>query len=313
MAEQACGKDTPSGHWESAGVVLDRPFGVFDAPQNSFPPELLAALRSLCNCPACWATATRRALKFLIDWEPNTSPPASRLSTHRPIRCFKLQRTNRASPARLLTLCELARALLAPVQHRASLPVRLSAMPQPVSSAPATAVTMPCIFAGTHAVGCCVCRRRRGDWGRQNPDIFAAQGAGRSVHASGHDALFDATLDALTQAGDGALIATNFVDFDSTGIAAMFLAMPPRWSTSMRVCRNYSSTCAPMTCCCSVPTTAAIPHGRAVITPASKYRCWRIAPGWLRVHLASGRVLPIWAKALPPIWACRRYRQAAVS
>ena len=46
-------------------------------------------------------------------------------------------------------------------------------------------------------------------------DIFAGRGVSRSVHASGHDALFDATLLAMDEARKGSLIATNFVDFDS--------------------------------------------------------------------------------------------------
>jgi len=45
-------------------------------------------------------------------------------------------------------------------------------------------------------------------------DIFAGQGVSRSVKASGNMALFDATLDALHEAGDRSLIFTNFVDFD---------------------------------------------------------------------------------------------------
>jgi phosphopentomutase len=46
-------------------------------------------------------------------------------------------------------------------------------------------------------------------------DIFAARGVSRALLASGHDALLDATLAALAQAGEGDLVATNFVDFDS--------------------------------------------------------------------------------------------------
>ncbi|HEY8416541.1 MAG TPA: phosphopentomutase [Limnochordales bacterium] len=40
MAEQAAGKDTTSGHWELAGVILDRPFPVYP---NGFPPEVIDA------------------------------------------------------------------------------------------------------------------------------------------------------------------------------------------------------------------------------------------------------------------------------
>ncbi|MEW6191736.1 MAG: phosphopentomutase [Bacillota bacterium] len=38
MAERSPGKDTTTGHWELAGVVLDRPFPVY--PQG-FPPEVI--------------------------------------------------------------------------------------------------------------------------------------------------------------------------------------------------------------------------------------------------------------------------------
>ncbi|OUM97958.1 MAG: phosphopentomutase [Firmicutes bacterium ZCTH02-B6] len=40
MAEQAAGKDTTTGHWELAGVILDRPFPVYP---NGFPMEVIAA------------------------------------------------------------------------------------------------------------------------------------------------------------------------------------------------------------------------------------------------------------------------------
>src|SRR4029077_15845188 len=39
MAEQSAGKDSVTGHWELAGVVLDRPFPTFP---HGFPPEVIA-------------------------------------------------------------------------------------------------------------------------------------------------------------------------------------------------------------------------------------------------------------------------------
>jgi phosphopentomutase len=39
MAERSAGKDTTTGHWEMAGLILDRPFPVYP---NGFPVELLA-------------------------------------------------------------------------------------------------------------------------------------------------------------------------------------------------------------------------------------------------------------------------------
>lgn len=43
MNESSPGKDTTTGHWELAGIVLDKPFPVFPAAYPSFPPELVAA------------------------------------------------------------------------------------------------------------------------------------------------------------------------------------------------------------------------------------------------------------------------------
>src|SRR5688572_20285202 len=40
MRERSTGKDTTTGHWELAGVILDEPFPVFE----QFPDELVAAI-----------------------------------------------------------------------------------------------------------------------------------------------------------------------------------------------------------------------------------------------------------------------------
>ncbi len=41
MKEKSPGKDTTTGHWEMAGIVLDKPFVVFDQEYPSFPQELI--------------------------------------------------------------------------------------------------------------------------------------------------------------------------------------------------------------------------------------------------------------------------------
>lgn len=43
MAEQSPGKDSVTGHWEMAGLVLDRPFPVFP---HGFPPHLIEAFEA---------------------------------------------------------------------------------------------------------------------------------------------------------------------------------------------------------------------------------------------------------------------------
>ena len=43
MAEKSPGKDTTTGHWEIAGLILDQPFPVYP---NGFPQDLLAKFSS---------------------------------------------------------------------------------------------------------------------------------------------------------------------------------------------------------------------------------------------------------------------------
>ena len=50
-AELSSGKDTPSGHWEMAGVPVRFEWGYFADRENSFPPALLAALIERAGLP----------------------------------------------------------------------------------------------------------------------------------------------------------------------------------------------------------------------------------------------------------------------
>ena len=60
--ERACGKDTPSGHWETAGVVLTEPFGLFEKSEGSCPADLLDSLVEQAGLPGvlgnCHASGT---------------------------------------------------------------------------------------------------------------------------------------------------------------------------------------------------------------------------------------------------------------
>lgn len=56
LVEKSKGKDTTTGHWEIAGITLDRPFATFP---NGFPPEIIDEFVEktqcggvLANCPA---------------------------------------------------------------------------------------------------------------------------------------------------------------------------------------------------------------------------------------------------------------------
>lgn len=214
--ERACGKDTPSGHWETAGVVLTEPFGLFERAEETFPDELLQALITQGGIPGvlgnCHASGTdimqRLGAEHMQSDRPivyTSADSVFQIAAHE--QTFGLQR--------LYALCELARGLLAPynigrviarpfIGSAESGFVRTGNRHDYALPPPAPTLLDAVVAAGGEVIAI-----------GKIADIFAHRGVSRSVPAHGHDALFDATLASLSQAGDGSLIATNFVDFDS--------------------------------------------------------------------------------------------------
>lgn len=214
--EKACGKDTPSGHWESMGVVLEEPLGLFPPGENCFAPALLKALVEHAELPGvlgnCHASGTeiivRLGEEHLTSGKPivyTSADSVFQIAAHED--SFGLER--------LYAMCEVARRLCDPLNigrviarpfrgdskhgfHRTA-NRRDYSLPPP---APTLLDMVQANGGEVIAIG-------------KMADIFAHRGISRSVMAAGHDALFNATLTALDSAGDGALIATNFVDFDS--------------------------------------------------------------------------------------------------
>jgi phosphopentomutase len=213
--ERACGKDTPSGHWETAGVVLTEPFGVFAQAQHSFPPALLQALVEQGGLPGvlgnCHASGTeiiqRLGAEHLRSGRPivyTSADSVFQIAAHE--QAFGLDC--------LYRLCELARELLAdyhigrviarPFTGTVESGFSRSAHRRDYTLPPPAPTLFDALLA---AGGEVVAIGKIGD-------IFAHRGVSRCVEAYGHEALFDATLAAISQAGSGSLIATNFVDFD---------------------------------------------------------------------------------------------------
>lgn len=214
--ERACGKDTPSGHWESMGVVLTQPFGFFPLGESCFPPELLDELVREAGLPGvlgnCHASGTeimaRLGAEHLASGKPivyTSADSVFQIAAHED--SFGLER--------LYDVCKIARRLCDPwnIGRVIARPFLGSAQEGFQRTAnrhdyslppPAPTLFDVALEHGREVVAI-------GKMG----DIFAHRGISRSVAAAGHDALFDATLAALDDTRGGALIATNFVDFDS--------------------------------------------------------------------------------------------------
>ena len=214
-AELSSGKDTPSGHWEIAGVPVLFDWGYFTDRKNTFPPELLDKLIEQADLPGvlgnCHASGTT-IIAELGDEHVRTGKPIVYTSADSvfQVAChedaFGLQR--------LYDLCDIARELVD--EYRIG---RVIARPF-VGDSPETYVRTgnrrdlttpphaPTVLDKLKAAGGEVISIGK------IADIYAQQGITQKVKASGNAALFDATLEALKTAPDRSIVFTNFVDFD---------------------------------------------------------------------------------------------------
>ncbi|MGH8261843.1 MAG: phosphopentomutase [Steroidobacterales bacterium] len=213
--ELSTGKDTPSGHWEMAGVPVLYEWGYFRDATHTFPPSLLKLLIEEGKLPGvlgnCHASGTEIIAK-LGEEHVHTGKPIVYTSADSvfQIACheeaFGLQR--------LIDLCLIARKLVD--EYRIG---RVIARPFVGKSAkdfirtgnrhdyavppPGATVLDKLVENGGEVIGI-----------GKIPDIFAHRGITREVHAHGNEALFDATLEAIATAPDRSIVFSNFVDFD---------------------------------------------------------------------------------------------------
>lgn len=218
-AEISSGKDTPSGHWEIAGVPVLFDWGYFLDKQNSFPPELLDNLVKKANLPGylgnCHSSGTV-VLDELGEEHMKTGKPIFYTSSDSVFQIACHEET--FGLERLYQLCEIARKELTDGGYNIG---RVIARP----------------FIGNKA-GEFERTGNRHDYAVEPPsktvlqklveekqgevvsigkiaDIYAHVGITKKVKATGIDALFDASLEEIKQAKDNTIVFTNFVNFDS--------------------------------------------------------------------------------------------------
>lgn len=214
-AELSSGKDTPSGHWEIAGVPVLFEWGYFKKLTDTFPQDLLDKLVERADLPGylgnCHASGTT-IIAELGDEHVRSGKPIFYTSADSvfQIACheesFGLQR--------LYDLCDIARELVDEYDIG-----RIIARPfigdgpdsytrtgnrrDLTTPPPAPTVLDKLVEAGGDVVSI-----------GKIADIYAHQGITKKVKANGNAALFDATLKAIDETQDNAIIFTNFVDFD---------------------------------------------------------------------------------------------------
>jgi phosphopentomutase len=214
-SEVSRGKDTPSGHWEIAGVPVTFNWGYFPTEGDAFSPELVEAICREAEVPGILGNCHASGTEIIAQWGEE------HIRTGKPI-CYTSSDSVFQIAAhethfgleQLLKLCETVRTLLDPLNIG-----RVIARPFIGESAstfertgnrrdfsvlpPEPTLLDRLVEAGrsVHAVG-------------KIGDIFAHQGVSRIIKANGNMALMDATLSVIDEAQDGDLVFTNFVDFD---------------------------------------------------------------------------------------------------
>jgi len=211
MKEVSPGKDSTTGHWELAGVILDRPFPVY--PQG-FPPELVEEFQRrigrevLGNKPA----SGTEIIEELGEEHLRTGKPILYTSAD---SVFQLAAHKEVVPLEeLYAMCRAAREMLRG-EHAVSRVIARPFTGEPgrfvrVGSErldlslppPRPTVLERCAAAGLPVIGV-------GKVG----DLYAGRGFLRSPHTSGNAETMARLIEEVRAGGEGILMA-NLVDFD---------------------------------------------------------------------------------------------------
>ncbi len=214
-AEISTGKDTPSGHWEMAGVPVLFDWTYFSDKQNSFSPALIAQINEVTGYSDmlgnCHASGTN-IIANLGEQHIKTGKPICYTSGDSVFQVAAHE--EHFGLENLYKYCEQVREILDPMNIG-----RVIARPFIGESSahfertgnrrdysvlpPATTVLEKLTNAGGTVISV-----------GKIADIFAHQGISITTKATGIPALLDSTLTHIESAPDNSIIFTNLVNFD---------------------------------------------------------------------------------------------------
>jgi len=214
-SELSTGKDTPSGHWEIAGVPVLFEWGYFTSKTDTFPPELLDNIIERADLPGvlgnCHSSGTTIIAELgeehMASGKPivyTSADSVFQIACHE--ESFGLQR--------LYDLCEIARELVDEYKIGRVIArpfvgtnngdfVRTGNRRDLTDPPPSPTLLDKLVESGGEVISI-----------GKIADIYAHQGVTKKIKATGNAALFDATLEELSTAPDRSIVFTNFVDFD---------------------------------------------------------------------------------------------------
>lgn len=210
MAERSAGKDTTTGHWELAGITLEKPFPLFP---DGFPDDVVCPFEAAIGTKTLgnYAASGTEIIKVLGQQHVMTGYPIIYTSADSVFQIAAHEEV--ISIERLYEICKIARQILIG-DHAVG---RVIARPftgvegsftrtdnrRDFSIKPIEKTILDFIKGKgleVKAVG-------------KIEDIFAGQGITEAIHTHGNMDGVDKTLDYIRQRFDG-LIFTNLVDFD---------------------------------------------------------------------------------------------------
>ena len=214
-SELSSGKDTPSGHWEIAGVPVLFEWGYFTSKTETFPPELLEKLIERAELPGvlgnCHSSGTTIIAELgeehMASGKPivyTSADSVFQIACHE--ESFGLQRLYDLSAIarELVDDYNIGRVIARPfIGTNNSDFVRTGNRRDLTVLPPAPTLLDKLATSGGEVISV-----------GKISDIYAHQGITQNVKATGNAALFDATLDSLKGAPDRSIVFTNFVDFD---------------------------------------------------------------------------------------------------
>jgi phosphopentomutase len=215
-AEVSNGKDTPSGHWEIAGVPVRFDWGYFPEKIPTFPDELIAKISEKAGIAGILGNKHASGTEIIAELgeeHVKSGKPIFYTSADSVIQIAAHE--EHYGLEKLYELCEIAREFADPYNIG-----RVIARPFTGESAQTYVRTAnrrdysvlppePTLLDRLAAAG-------RTVYGiGKISDIFAHQGVSKVLKGAGNDQLFDKTLEAMDLARDGDLVFANFIDFDS--------------------------------------------------------------------------------------------------
>lgn len=215
-AEVSNGKDTPSGHWEIAGVPVRFDWGYFPETVPTFPQELIEKIIEKAGMNGILGNKHASGTVIIAELgeeHVRTGKPIFYTSADSVIQIAAHE--DHYGLERLYELCEITREFADPYNIG-----RVIARPFVGDSADTFERTAnrrdysvlppePTLLDRLTSAG-------RTVYGiGKISDIFAHQGVSKVLKGAGNDQLFDKTLEAMDMAQDGDLVFANFIDFDS--------------------------------------------------------------------------------------------------